>query len=88
MVEMNNSSSVTSVDEYNQLKNMYQSEGFAVFLRLVDDSMNQLHGRIMDSKTSRDDVINCVNNMKGLATAKDICFNALKENESRFAIKG
>ena len=85
---MNNQSSISSADEYNQLKNMYQSEGFAVFLRLINESMNQLHGKIMDNKTSRDDVINCVNNMKGLATAKDICFNALKENEVRFGNGG
>ena len=75
---------ITSEEEYNQLKNMYRSEGFGTYLRLLDSLIGQTYNRIIDDKSKNDEVINLVQRIKGLSQAKDICFNALKENESKF----
>jgi len=80
--------SIDSVDEYVQLKATYQGEGFGVYLRLLDSVIGQLYNKVIDDKTSDSDVLKFVNQIKGLGVAKDICFNAIKENEVKFNIEG
>jgi len=80
--------SIDSQDEYVQLKATYQGEGFGVYLRLLDSVIGQLYNKIVDDKTSNEDVLKLVNQIKGLGVAKNIAFNAIKENEVKFNIEG
>ncbi len=83
-----NNFSIDSQDEYVQLKATYQGEGFGIYLRLLDSVIGQLYNKVIDDKTSETEVIRLVNQIKGLSVAKNIAFNAIKENEVKFNIEG
>jgi len=83
-----NNFSIDSQDEYVQLKATYQGEGFGIYLRLLDSVIGQLYNKVIDDKTSEVEVIRLVNQIKGLSVAKNIAFNAIKENEVKFNIEG
>jgi hypothetical protein len=70
--------------EYNKLISTYKSEGFGIYLRLLDSVIGQLYNKVVDDKTDDATVIKLVNQIKGLGVAKNICFNAIKENEFKF----
>ena len=79
-----NNFDIGSSEEYNKLNDTYRSEGFGIFLRLIDASIGQLYNKVVDDKTSDSDVLKFVNQIKGLGVAKNICFNAIKENEYKY----
>ncbi len=81
---MSNDGVITSEEEYHNLSGTYRSEGFGVYLRLVDASIGTLYSKVIDGKTSDSDVVKFVNQIKGLTEAKNLCFNALKENEYKY----
>ncbi len=76
--------SIDSAQEFLELKATYQSEGFGVYLRLLDSVIGQLYNKVVDDKTSDADVLRFVNQIKGLSVAKNISYNAIKENEFKF----
>ncbi len=82
-----NLSEVNSEEEYYQLKNMYQTEGFGIYLRLLDSVIGQMYNKVVDDKTPDSEVLKIVNQIKGIGVAKNMCFNAIKENEFKFAQK-
>ena len=75
---------LNSEEEYNQLKSMYQSEGFGIYLRLLDSLIGQKYNKIMDDKTGGEEVIKLVNQVKGVTSSKEVCFNILKEAEVNY----
>ena len=74
--------------EFNALKDTYGSEGFRIYMRLIDSLIATQYNKITDDKTSNDDILMLVNQIKGLSKAKESIFNALKENEHKFERKG
>jgi len=78
---------VTTEEELAQLKGMYQSEGFGIYLRLLDSIVGQLYNKTVDDKTSDSDIVNNINKIKGVALAKNACFNAIKESENKLKEK-
>jgi len=76
--------SIDSSEEYLQLKATYQSEGFGVYLRLLDSVIGQKYNKVVDEKTGDGEVLKLVNQIIGLGVAKNISFNAIKENEFKF----
>ena len=75
---------ITSEEEYNELKGMYQSEGFSIYLRLLDSLVGSLYNKAIDDKTRDEQIISSMHTIKGLTMAKNTCYNALKENEVKF----
>ena len=71
-------------EEYNALKGMYNSEGFGIFMRLIDDLTSSLYSKAVDAKTANDVVIKSMAEIRGLANAKTVCYNALVQNRHNY----
>ena len=57
---------LNSEEEYNELNNMYRSEGFGIYLRLLDSLIGQKYNKIVDDKTDEKEIIKLVNQMNGI----------------------
>lgn len=70
--------------EYNLFVDMYKSEGFAIYSRLIDEEIKKTYQKIMSDGIVSEQLVMHVNRIKGLQASKDVCFNSIKENEGKY----
>lgn len=68
-------------EEYNAIKALYTSEGFSIYMRLLDDMTASLYSKSIDIKTPNDVVIKSMAEIRGIANAKNACYNAIVQNK-------
>ena len=66
--------------EYNALKAMYHSEGYGIFIRLIDEQINVNLGKLLGgSDLSESQLSGIIYKMRGMGKARSLVDNTLKE---------
>lgn len=70
--------------EFNALVALKASEGYGIFIRLVDEQINMKLGSML-AAAPKDDNLNSaiINNMRGLGKARSIISSTIQEEEHK-----
>ena len=70
--------------EYMALKDMYHSEGYGIFIRLLDEQINVNLGKLLGGNDlTESTTFGIIHKMRGLGKTRSLIENTLKEEEHK-----
>jgi len=75
---------IDTPEQYNALVEMYKSEAFGVYLRLINDTIQVEYEKMVKGGATGEQLLGLSGKIQGLTKAKNLVFDVIKENEGRF----